>query len=145
MLTMTLGHTHFHMHTHGTFILVWNWWVIINTHAIIVPKSLWSFSTLRNLARGLLSLVSFYDCSLKHTFIICYNIAHSSPNDTIKHNSIFTSSSCVLVLLIYPHFYFIFPPELQQLQTAALPLCGKLWNCRVTKRNNCNGRQILLT
>lgn len=53
-------------------------------------------------------LPSLYGHALKRTFIICYNTAPSSPNDIIKHNSMRTSSSCVLLFLIYPSFYFKF-------------------------------------
>lgn len=42
----------------------------------------------------------------------------------------------MLVLLIYPHFYFIFSPGPQQLQIAALPLCGRLQSCRVSNTTN---------
>ena len=49
----------------------------------------------------------FYEFSLKHTFIICFNITPSSQSDFIKHNSIFTSFKSALFYLIYAHFYFI--------------------------------------
>lgn len=128
MFTMTLGLTHSlthtdalaqtcartHIHSSSRVNLAWTWWMIINRPAIIVPKSLCSSPTLRTSAspswgrRNPSVCKSLYGCTLKRTFIICYNIAHSSPNDIIKHNSIRTSSSCVLLFLIYPPFYFKF-------------------------------------
>lgn len=84
-------------------------------------------------------LLSLYGHALKRTFIICYNIAPSSPNDIIKHNSMHTSSSCVLLFLIYPPFYFKFL-SLAGLKLLALPLCGWLRGCMAANADDCKDR-----